>query len=133
MNLDGLDSACRISARGETQPNAPAFGEPTDYTNNRWPSYSAWANFCRDTGLYDLFYWDNGRLKGGHPGAHPITKEMQIEINAALERIQKLHPDAKPTFENEIEIEGTLCRLTWLKYWVDWSLENCKHPVIANT
>ncbi len=24
-------------------------------------------------------------------------------------------------------------RLEWLKYWVDWSLENCDKPVFCNT
>jgi len=31
--------------------DAPAFDEPTDYTNDRWPSYTAWWGFVRACGL----------------------------------------------------------------------------------
>lgn len=129
---DGLESSCRVDARSEHHNTAPAFGEPTDYTNERWPSYTAWFDFCEATGLMDVFYYDRN-IRGGHPGAFPVTKEMQVMVDTAMIRVKKLHPNAKATYDNDDPIEGNLCRLTWLKYWVDWSLENCERPVVANT
>lgn len=41
------DYVC-VDAQDVTLPNAPAFGDPTDHTNSRWPSYSVWADFCRN-------------------------------------------------------------------------------------
>ena len=34
-----------VSAKKEHHDIAPAFGEPTDYSNQRWPSYTAWEDF----------------------------------------------------------------------------------------
>lgn len=100
---DGLDCACiSFGAEGVYHDNAPAFGEPTDHENQRWPSYSSWSDFLQNAGLYDIFFYDSG------------------------------HPTAKASFDDGIP-GGTLCRLTWLQYWVSWSLENCETPVIANS
>ena len=129
---DGLESSCRIGARGEHHDAAPAFGEPTDHTNQRWPSYTGWFEFCKATGLMDVFYCDK-RINGGHPGVFPVTREMQVMVDTAMTRLRGLYPNASATYDNDDLIEGNLCRLTWLKYWVDWSLENCDQPVVANT
>jgi hypothetical protein len=45
-----------FSAKSERHDSAPAFGEPTDFTNSRWPSYSAWSNFADYVGLTDLLF-----------------------------------------------------------------------------
>jgi len=133
-NDDGLESSCSLTARSERHDNAPAFGEPTDFTNERWPSYSAWSNFCAETGLEDVFYHNGGgHLRGGHPGCIPVEIEMQKRVRSALEAYKAAHPKAEATYERESKIEGHLCRLVWLDYWVSWALENCERPVFANS
>ena len=121
-----------ISAKSERHDEAPAFDEPTDYTNERWPSYTAWSDFSRAVGLEDVFY-EGGNIKGGHPGATPVTKEMQRRINFAIQRMEMQYKGIVAEYDEEKEHQGYYCRLQWLKYWVDWSLENCIHPVLANS
>lgn len=128
--IDGdINGYCYIGVETVKHKDAPAYGEPTDYTNERWPSYSNWADFCDMTGLDDVFY-DENNFRGGHPGAFLITKKMQVRINNQI-----ILWTSQPEEDIEI-IEGedwTLVRLKWLKYWVDWSLENCKTPVMVNS
>lgn len=50
------EDVARIRAQGMKLDDAPADGTPTDYTNSRWPSYSAWADFCRAVGLTDMMF-----------------------------------------------------------------------------
>lgn len=129
---DGLDCTCiSFGAEGVHHDNAPAFGEPTDHENQRWPSYSSWSDFLRNAGLYDIFFYDSGHLIGGHPGIRLVTSDLKTRIDLALKQYQELHPDAEANFDTPTG--GTLCRLTWLQYWISWSLENCETPVIANS
>ena len=94
--------------------NAPADGVPTDRTNQRWPSYSGWADFVDDTGLSGLF----AELMPGHPGFCKIERRHLDAINAVdTTALPKHHA----------------VRMVWLKYWMDWALVNCKNPVIINT
>lgn len=139
------------SARGFSHDEAPAFGEPTDKTSSRWPSYSGWAEFCRFTGLYDLFYGKNEQkettrddaLLSQHPGCVPLTEKHRREVNAAYEAFKIKYPNAVPTYgniksmldadPNNPDENGQMCRLVWLHYWVNWALDNCKKPVFANS
>lgn len=111
--------------------NAPAFGEPTDYSNERWPSYTVWHYFCKDTGLYELFYERKDKLIPEHPGYQSLTPFHQQKINTAYKVFKANHPEAELDIEKD-EASGWLCRLEWLKYWVDWALENCENPVFCN-
>ena len=130
---DGLDCSCiGFDAVGESHENSPAFGEPTDHTNSRWPSYCAWSDFMRDSGLYDTFFYDNGHLIGGHPGIRLVTSELVEKVSGALCEFRSTHPGLEAKFDNGEE-GGTLCRLIWLEYWARWALENCETPVIANS
>lgn len=69
-----------FTAKSETHKDAPAFGEPTDYTNSRWPSYSAWSNFADYVGLADVLFDYRGNLVGGHPGVRLLTPEILAKI-----------------------------------------------------
>lgn len=132
-NQYGLESTCGLTAEREHHEQAPAFGEPTDFTNERWPSYSAWSDFCSAVGLKDVFYYDGGgHLRGGHPGCVPVETAMQQRVKEALEVYKAKHPDAEATYAREDKVEGYLCRLVWLDYWVTWALENCERPVFVN-
>lgn len=127
---------------GEVQlPDAPcAPNDPNGWRNYRWPSYSVWADFARDVGLYDMLIDGNadGTLMPSHPGIAPLYPWHKEQIDAALARYRQAHPNAVPKFTNEPgdradEINGHLARLEWLAWWVSWALTNCKHPALENT
>lgn len=111
-----LDARWRV--KGEHHDNAPAFGEPTDYTNARWPSYSGWADFVDSTGLRE---WHNEKFER-HPGCVGLTKE-DVEIVA----------DALKDYVPKDEDDWNKNRLIWLDYWVRWAVENCETPAIENS
>lgn len=124
--------------------DAPAFGEPTDYTNARWPSYSAWADFCRDTGLYDMFLdkEEDYALIANHPGIAPINAGHLARVQAAIVQRKLATGDKPPGFwdydkETNKEIDNgkdyQLVRLLWLEYWMKWALANCEHPAFQNS
>lgn len=93
---------------------APAFGEPTDYTNERWPSYTAWWGFVRACGLDAMFT----SLLDPHPGINALTPDHL----RALEAVDMKRLD-----------EWCQNRLTWLLYWTRWALANCNKPAISNS
>lgn len=140
---DGLDCSCiGFSAKGERHDNAPAFGEPTDFSNSRWPSYSVWSDNLKSAGLYDLFF-DEGHLIGGHPGIRLITAEFIAEFDKRKKAFEGKHPDVIATYgevKNCFEVDesnpscnSTYCRVVWLDYWLKWAFDNCETPVINNT
>lgn len=140
---DGLDSSCiSFDADSVKIENAPAFGEPTDYTNSRWPSYSGWSECLEDAGMYDLFF-DSGHLIGGHPGLRLVTKELVYAVSEAKQEFEYKFPNVKATYgsrgddiwdvdkKNPRE-NSTYCRMVWLDFWLKWAIENCDIPVISN-
>jgi hypothetical protein len=126
--------------------NAPAFGEPTDYTNSRWPSYTSWHNFSRFVNLEDLFYNKETGLIRQHPGCFKLTQEHKEIIDKAYSDFYQKYPNCKPGYSPNIDEKNGIyedkswseekswaVRLEWLKFWVDWSLENCSEPVFYNS
>ncbi len=128
--------------------NAPSFpgDDMTRNGNSRHPGYSAWTDFCRRTGLFDLFYRE-GHLIGGHPGAVKLTKKHFDAVAAALDKHKTTHPNAKPgwcecmlcsPYREEapmpahVELDGDLARLIWLEFWIGWALKNCTVPTLYN-
>jgi len=131
------DGQINITVEEVRNDDAPAFGEPTDYTNQRWPSYTSWWNFAEFTGMENiLFDVDaNENIRGGHPGHFLITDMFKDAIDTAMKDYTNKYPDAVPSFEDfeNRPHDGHLCRMVWLQYWVDWALENCKNPIFLNT
>lgn len=133
------DGYISIGVKGVEHKEAPAFGEPTDFSNQRWPSYTSWHNFARFVGLHDLFYDEDEGLIRRHPDTFPLTPSHKEIIDKAYEAFKVKYPDAVASFAedgnyDEFPEENTwLVRLEWLKYWVDWSLENCQNPVFYNS
>ena len=153
---------CTIEAKGEKHSNAPAFGEPTDYTNSRWPSYTAWHDSMEKLDLLD-FMFNEFEYEGesypslieDHPGVMPITKEYLDYLKLKLDEYKSKNPThiAKlpPPKEGAIPIikgsliyrdedrdnnpiyDSALCRGEWLLYWIEWAVNNCKQPVFVNT
>jgi hypothetical protein len=96
-----------IIAQSRYNDRAPAFGEPTDYTNSRWPSYSGWGNFCRALGLMDLFFGNQTGTLGIYEfvdgvldlgtspdGIDPLIWESAMDqVRAKLPTIPTLMPE----------------------------------------
>ncbi len=133
------DGHIDITVDGVHLDDAPAFGEPTDYTNERWPSYTSWWEFAEYAGLTDVLFdpETNGGIRGGHPGHFLITEKFKQDIDDAYSKFMEKYPDATPTYDTEgtadADADGALCRLTWLQYWTTWALENCENPIFKNT
>jgi hypothetical protein len=119
--------------------DAPCFpNDVAKHTNYRSPSYTVWANFCRNTGLYEFFYDENGRLHAGHPGCIGITKEDADFVTAALNSY-RAKSKLPPGFEEDWDYQGPpnydydLARLMWLEWWMQWAVKNCETPAIENS
>lgn len=102
-----------VSVEDVEHPNAPAFGEPTDYTNARWPSYTAWSRFILEAGL------DLHLIGEDHPGNRVITEELYQTVKHSLDTVDFKNPH-------------NLNRAIWLEYWMRWALDNCDNPIITN-
>jgi len=137
-------------AKDNDSKNAPAFGEPTDYTNQRWPSYTSWYVFCKSVDIYNIFYTESGHLKGDHPGYFEITKEISDELESKYKRFQMQYKKAKSTFDkshpnhdkliyisgerNQMDQNGALARFEWLMYWVRDGVSKFPNElIISNT
>jgi hypothetical protein len=134
----------RVWANSERDESSPAFNEPTDFTNERWPSYTMWSDFINEAGLRD-FMFDENNMKGGHPGAFELRNDDIETTKNALERMRTKYPEAAKMVDSGVKYSdnwndpppcdgfGSVARATWLYYWVKWSVENCKKPVFANS
>lgn len=114
--------------------NAPRF--PGDYPPSmgrpyRAPSYTGWADFCRDAGLYALFFDKERGLMREHPGMAALTVDHHATVRAALASWREAHPDAGPRFGGDIG-DANLARLMWLDFWIGWALDNCERPGMEN-
>lgn len=142
---DGCLSAKWV-VENKTLDEAPSFpnDELTGKSNARHPSYSAWAEFLREVGLYDLFLGDGEGLMKQHPGCSLITREHVDAVESALRTWKESHAIAPgfsgDRFENgkfvEFDVgkyDHQLARLMWLAFWMRWSVENCEAPAMENS
>lgn len=123
-------------------PDAPSFpNDSLQSCNCRTPSYSAWYEFCRMTGLYDLFFDDECGLMREHPGFQVLHLDHAVAIQNALNDWKAKHPNAIPGFEKfpwrgevvpTVGYDYTLARLEWLNWWVQWALKHCENAGIYN-
>jgi hypothetical protein len=93
-------------------PDAPAFGEPTDHKNQRWPSYVGWEKAMKALGLMDVmfdvrnngagvFAWNGIKrepLIQECPGAVPVTQEHLWYIESKLATYKAAHPDHRAAY-----------------------------------
>lgn len=146
VNVDKKYNYVSIDVELEKKDDAPAYDEPTDYENQRWPSYTSWHNFCEFVGLSNMFYDDEIGLIREHPGEMPILETHKNQIDEALKRFRVKYPNAKAGYSPKIDYSNNvfednewpeennwLVRLEWLKYWVDYSLSNYDNPIFKNT
>lgn len=155
------DAYLYVWAESEAHDDAPTFpnDEMTGNGNMRSPSYKGWSDFCRDTGLYGMFFGIDGRrnpymqpdpashretpIMAHHPGFTLINEEDALAVKQALDRHIAEHGELTPGFrdwrekEEEAPADALACaqraRLIWLNYWFDWAVENCTWPVVANS
>jgi hypothetical protein len=155
LNYYKGDEHIRIAAERADRPDAPAHDPFVGTSNSRSPSYSAWSDFCKDAGIYELFYgqgWSREErrnclcseefhrespLIAGHPGAAPLLPADLDYVRAARIRREQTNGGRPPGFwEDDGTDNGkdhTLARLLWLEFWINWALENCEIPIIENT
>lgn len=136
LDNDLLETNVYLSVKPETGRAEPFLivGEVTDGTNSRLPSYSTWRNFCVSTGLFSLFYDKDHGLLRDHPAVYPINENHREKIEEAYAKFKTRFPDAEPHYgfpDNEANVY--LVRLEWLRYWVNWALDNCDRPVFKNS
>lgn len=126
---------------------APYFSD-SDRGNGRDPSYSTWADFCREVGLYDWMLKQHEGKMGQHPGCAALFPSDAEMLTQKLEEYRQQHPNEEATFcecsacddwgkkdkpPHNPNASPTLARLTWLTWWVNWAVANCERPAIHNT
>jgi hypothetical protein len=133
---DGRESTIELSVEVERGRKEPFLnvGEPTDGMNVRWPSYTSWSNFAKSADLYDFFFDKCEGLIREHPATFPLCEEHREIVNAKYKAFKDKHPKSKPTYDDENnEHNAVLVRFEWLKYWINWALDNCEKPVFYNS
>lgn len=158
---DRDEAYLRVWVEGEAHEEAPTFPNDTltGNSNSRSPGYSAWTNFCRDVGLYGMFYGRDGRrdpymepdpdshreapVLAEHPGFAAINQADVLAVKRALDEHIAKYGELTPGFrtwderEEDAPPDAMQCaqraRLIWLDYWCRWAVENCKWPIIANS
>jgi hypothetical protein len=135
-------------AKTESLSSAPAFGEPTDKMNQRWPSYTSWHSFLFSSGLQDIFLDEDNRLIGGHPGYFNISSLIYEQIKDKYLSFKSKFKGAIPSFKekdleiynksidykgNPVPINYTLARFEWLMFWLEYSMNKYDSVVISNT
>lgn len=90
--------------------------------NKRKISYSSLYDFSCFVGLHHLMFNTESGLLKEKPGCVRLAKEHKEIIDKAYNKhIGNTKIDNK-----------TIHQLEWLKYWIDWALENCETPVFCN-
>lgn len=150
---DGPEENCfRVDVESVVRTDAPSFpgDKMTGQGNSRHPGYSQWTDFCRKTGLYELFFNKSTGLMRKHPGAFRLLGEHQGTVAVALECWMRDHPGARPGWcecpscnplrdrdaadkqQKHEDLDGDLARLIWLDWWIRWAMANCDCPTIYN-
>ena len=161
LRYDADDLYLCIEAEGATHPDAPDHDKFTGKGNSLSPSYTVWSDFCRDAGIYELFYgqgWSREErrylecsedfhretpLLAHHPGYAPICRADLDFVKAARERREQSNGERPPGFfdygaetdwkEVDNGTDPVLARLVWLEFWLEWALGNCAIPIIENS
>ncbi len=103
---EGLDSYIDISFKAEKHKNAPAYGEPTDFTNSRCPSYTSWHESMKFVGLKDLFFNKYTGILENHPGTVPLKKEHKKIIDKAYKLFYEKYPNVVAGYSSKIDLEN---------------------------
>lgn len=128
---DGDELVARWEVEGATSDKAPVFEEDdmTGNSNGRYPSYSGWGDFARETGLEDFFFHRQEGLMREQPGCFIITEDHYNTVKKAL--MLRRGKGGKAGFGDGEDYN--LARLMWMEFWMRWALDNCENPAIANS
>lgn len=145
------DNELTVQVKPARSRCAPSF--PGDFMtgrgNCRSPGYSQWTNFCREAGLYDLFFDEEAGLMRRHPGCFLLRPAHLVRVGAARKVWEQAHPGKVPGWDPDLDgfghdkttgqkrkpdpkYDGVLARLIWLEWWMGWALKRCKVPAIFN-
>lgn len=136
------DEGVWVDVAEVSHPDAPAFGEPTDYSNTRMPGYRQWNDSIQDLGLQELMMGDCMKvgddwllpLMPSHPGVAPITKGHVDYVAQKIEEYKQKHPNAVADAPSRNpDGDMVLCRGEWMLYWMRWAVENCEKPTFYNS
>ena len=153
-NDDG-DAYVSVEAEREINESAPNFGygDVSGIGNCRKPGYCQMANFCRETGLYSLFYDDENGILRNHPGCVALEERHLKAIVAAKEKWESDHKECKEklpykstqpenyndmnweerkAYEEKQGFDWVYARLVWFEFWMNNALKNYEMPVISN-
>jgi hypothetical protein len=131
---------------GMIHADAP-YSSDSGHSNSRDPSYTGWAEFCREVGIEEWMLKRYEGKMGYHPGCSALTKEDASFLTTLLNDYKEKHPTEeacwcecsscqygkKTDIKHNPNASGTLVRLTWLTWWVNWAVENCERPAIYNS
>lgn len=120
---------------GVEKNSGEEIGAPINSTDNHsneiWPSYTGWSNFCDTVGLMDVFYRQKNRTRetgilDNHPGCIVLCQRHVYRFEKALKEYQTVKREGET-------VEYNYRRLEWLVFWSKWALKNCKVPAFANS
>lgn len=130
------DRWSQISVKAQSLDDAPQTSAPwEDHSNACFPSYTAWSNFCQQTGLTTVFYDDYDGILASHPGCVALTED-HYNCFAAAKATWGAKPANKRLMANGDDSDGIdyhQRRLDWLVWWTRWALDNCEYPSFANS
>jgi len=116
--------------------------------NTRSPTYSVWSEVCNDLGLKGLLNNSPTSSKGFNAKeVIMIDEEFVKEFTILAELFRKNNPTIVPKYTDDtpdttdttdeemkyMVLCGSMVRLVWLEFWIDWAVKNCKTPVMVTT
>lgn len=151
-NLDRENFSLYAHVQKINLPDAPIFpgDQMTGNSNGRHPGYSQWSDFCKEAGIYEVFYGEDENERDGLLGDHPgcfllLPWHLDAIKEAKRKRSMTLFAGVEPGWCNcsqcdrfgkketvHVNRDATLARLIWLEWWMEWALKNCKIPAVYN-
>lgn len=131
--VESSDGEIETDVEQVENKEAPYFSD-SGYENSRHPGYGQMHEFCKMADVLDLWYGNDGFLKQ-HPGFKELKQNHLDVMKSALKSWQEKYPAAKAQMIDEsptVVQDGILARLVWYVWWMEWALNNCKDPVVAN-
>lgn len=107
-------------------PNGGGFSyDISGKSNHRAPSYTGFADFCRDTGLRVTAFTE---ARGSDGDCFVLTQADLASVTEARKRWETRHPGAVPGWRDGEDYN--LAKLIWYEWWFRWALENCERPAV---
>lgn len=156
LNYQKGDEHMSIRVESASHPDAPDHCPYTGKGNMRSPSYTGWSEFCKEGGINELFYgqgWSREErrytecsddfhretpLLAKHPGAFPLLPADLDYVREARINRERTNGGKPPGFwDGDGSVDNgndhVLARLLWLEFWIQWALDNCEYPAMANS